>query len=742
MDELPQSYINWLQKVSKRARANIIKMTTVASSGHPGGSMSSIDFYLVSILFSNIFENYESINKGEIKFSNYEFNNIEKIKELFNLSKKFNIGEDIDAFFISHGHTSPGWYSALISFGLLNEKEVNAGFRLASTPFSGHVENIIPLVEWDTGNLGQGLSAASAKALYYKYKNYNSHIWVFMGDGEQQKGQISEGRRFIKKFGLTNITVIVDYNQLQISGNTQKVMPQNLKKEWESSGFKVIEINGHDFNEIYKALKLSYEDKNNNYCILANTVMGKGVSFMENKEKYHGSALPIDLAKKALEELDGIDDLEELINMRKTYNFSKIEDELNKIWNKNIFNNQKRKKFNDLILKLSEKPKQIYDKDKSTDCRSAYGEELLEIANEIKGNNGNIFVFDCDLAESVKTNAFEKNFENFFIQTGIQEHHAATCSGYLSKENALVFFSDFAIFGLDETFNQQRLNDINKCNLKGVYTHAGTNVGEDGKTHHCINYIALTSCYYNSMLILPSDPNHTKHVIRFISRNIGNFYVVMGRAKTPIILDSFDKPYYDKEYSFIPGLPDIFYKDFDFRIKNLNISNISEEINNINFDFDKEINLNDFFNKVVKYYINKGYFESFFNSLENIKADLFLFSCGPAFGEAYLAYNELRKEYNIALLNFSTPNFICDEFANYISKIIDNKVIFVTEDHNINNGLSSKIKNLICEKSIKAKIYSYGINNYAPSGDYKSIYKIYGIDKDSIITNIKNSFNT
>jgi len=209
---------------------------------------------------------------------------------------------------------------------------------------------------------------------------------------------------------------------------------------------------------------------------------------MENKEKYHGSALPLDLAKEALKELGEIDDIDELLRLRKEYDFSKIKDDLKKIWDRK----EKRVHFINEIKNIKETPSSLYGADKSIDCRTAYGEELVSIAKEFE----DIFVFDCDLAGSVKTDLFEKSFKEKFYQTGIQEHHASTCSGFLSKENALVFFSDFAIFGFDETFNQHRLNDINGTNLKAVYTHAGTNVGEDGKTHHCINYISLPGSYF------------------------------------------------------------------------------------------------------------------------------------------------------------------------------------------------------------------------------------------------------
>lgn len=736
--------------LAKIARQDIIKMTTVSSSGHPGGSMSSIDFYLSSILDSNVFKInnipddkrnkiFEKLNRFLLEEKNLEEKNIvfsflkelteivqdididlklkhpekyfydyeSKYKEkekMFenilanefdnNLSKIFvkrnnyyknyfillniifeidynNFFEDVDTFFISHGHTSPGWYSALGVLGIADRRLINSGFRDINTPFSGHVEHQIPLIEWDTGNLGQGLSAATGKALFNKKTGYNSHVITFMGDGEQQKGQISEARRFIKKFDLTNLTVIIDYNELQISGNIHSVMPQNIDKEWEAAGFKVVHIDGHNAEDLYEILNIVKKDKENVYCIMAHTHMGKGVSFMEDKEKYHGSTLKIDKYVDAIKELGGFDDINFFLTIRKTMKFEILS-------YKDYFNDYKIKNFKEDIEKalaeINEKPNSFYSIEDKVDCRSAFGKVLVEIANENKKLK--TFVFDCDLSGSVKTKEFASLYSDYFIQSGIQEHHTAVSSGRLSKEKALVFYSDFAIFGMDETFNQQRLNSINETNLKVVLTHAGANVGEDGKTHQAINYIAIPNTIFDFKLILPADPNQTLYAVKYAAKNYGNYFVVMGRSKTPIISTDEKTPFFGKDYKFEYGKADIIIKS------------------------------------------NKNY----------------LVSAGPVFGEVYKAALNLRKEgIDIGLINISTPL----EIDKDLIIEFNNKNLFVIEDHNINSGLYSLILAFIAKNKINANISGYGINNYPPSGNYIDVYKKFKIDVESITKNIK-----
>jgi len=282
---LSEKEIEFLNNFTKKCRGDILRMTTLASSGHPGGSMSSIDIYAILYGFCN-------------------------------LDKTEPFKQNRDRIVISHGHTTPGVYSSLGNYGFFDINDAITNFRCAGSPFEGHVERTVPGIEWNTGNLGQGLSAACGFALNSRMSKLKFNVYCVMGDGEQAKGQIGEARRFAVKYKLNNLTVIVDKNGLQIGGKVSDIMPNNIRENFLADGFHPIEIDGHNFNEIYSAIKKAGEI-DSPVVIIANTIMGKGVSFMENNPKYHGSVLGLDDCRKALSELGESDDIDVFLKKKK-----------------------------------------------------------------------------------------------------------------------------------------------------------------------------------------------------------------------------------------------------------------------------------------------------------------------------------------------------------------------------------------------------------------------------------------
>ena len=214
-EKLAREDIEFLKSFAKKCRGDIIRMTTLSASGHPGGSMSSIDIY--SVLYG-----------------------------LCDVDPANPYKPERDRIVVSHGHTSPGVYSALGNYGFFDVNYAVLTFRTAGYQFEGHIAKSVPGVEWDTGNLGQGLSAACGFALSSRLHNFNNQVYCLMGDGEQTKGQIGEARRFAVKYKLNNLTVIIDKNGLQIGGKTTDIMPNNIAENFKADGFHVIEINGHD----------------------------------------------------------------------------------------------------------------------------------------------------------------------------------------------------------------------------------------------------------------------------------------------------------------------------------------------------------------------------------------------------------------------------------------------------------------------------------------------------------------
>ncbi len=188
---------------------------------------------------------------------------------------------------MSHGHTSPAVYSTLGRLDFFDLQRAVATFRKAGSPFEGHIERSVPGVELTTGNLGQGVSAGAGMALADRTRGIRNHVWIITGDGENQKGQIAEARRFIRTFGLNNVTVVVDCNGLQISGRTDRVMYTDIAAEYRADGWDVTEVDGHSLSALYRALRPD-EASRAPRLVMAMTVMGKGVSFMENNVDFHG----------------------------------------------------------------------------------------------------------------------------------------------------------------------------------------------------------------------------------------------------------------------------------------------------------------------------------------------------------------------------------------------------------------------------------------------------------------------
>ena len=275
-------------------------------------------------------------------------------------------------------------------------------------------------------------------------------------------------------------------------------------------------------------------------AIIARTIMGKGVSFMENKAKYHGSVLNESEAAKALEELGLDNPIAELKEKRHACL---------------VF--QKHFSIQPVYPRIDTGAPRTYGPGIITDNRSAYGAALEDLARlNNTGTVPKVIGFSCDLEGSVKMGGFHKISGNAFFESGIQEHHAATASGAISREGFVAFFSTFGIFGVTEVFNQMRLNDINTSNLKLVCTHLGLDVGEDGQTHQCIDYIGLLQNLFGFSIFIPADPNQTDRIVRYVAERPGNFFVGMGRSKLPAILDESGRPAFAGDYRFSPARAD------------------------------------------------------------------------------------------------------------------------------------------------------------------------------------------
>lgn len=270
---LSEPELTALTKTAQQVRIKTIKILTEAGSGHPGGSLGMADIF-TALYF---------------KLLNHSPDNPE--------------WKDRDYLLLSNGHICPVLYATLAQAGYFPQKKLQT-LRKINSDLQGHPKLQPRLgIEISSGPLGQGLSQACGLALAFKKDNKPNHIFCLLSDGEQQEGQTWEAYMLASKYQLNNITAIIDRNHIQIGGDTEQVMPlENLKNKIEAFGWSVLEINGHDFSEIVMAVNKAKDDKLP-FAIIANTVLGKGVSFMENNAQWHGKAPNKELANQAIKEL-------------------------------------------------------------------------------------------------------------------------------------------------------------------------------------------------------------------------------------------------------------------------------------------------------------------------------------------------------------------------------------------------------------------------------------------------------
>ena len=264
-----------LELIAARGRRLGMEMVFRAASGHIGGSLSAMDI-LTELYFEEL-----RVDTADPK------------------------APGRDRFVMSKGHCTPALYSILALKGFFPEKQLEL-FRSIEGHMSGHPDMVnVPGVDMSTGSLGQGLSAAVGMAIAGKLDGAGYRVYALMGDGEIEEGQIWEAAMSAAKYGLSNLCGIVDVNGLQIDGRTADVMPSEpLDKKFEAFGWNVIKADGHDFDSLRAALAEAKAEKSRPSVILAKTVKGKGVSFMENDAGWHGKAPNAEQFKQAMAELN------------------------------------------------------------------------------------------------------------------------------------------------------------------------------------------------------------------------------------------------------------------------------------------------------------------------------------------------------------------------------------------------------------------------------------------------------
>ncbi len=626
--QLNKDQIKFLETFSKSCRKSIIEMLINSESGHPGGSLSSIDY--LSVLYT------------------------------FILSQT---GEKIT---ISNGHISPAIYSILGELGYVDKEDAIQNFRKTGSIFEGHVARHVPGIFYGTGPLGIGASVGSAFALAEKLKKSDKKVFAEVGDGECQEGEIHEMIHFSRKYKLNNFILFVDYNKVQLSGSLDEIEDIDIEKVFAAGHFEIINCNAHNFEDIWKALSAAHEVKDKPVVILGHSIMGKGIGIMEKdglnkKSTWHGKAPK---KEEVLEDLNNI-----VINEE--------EKSLLKEFKKLIKWHPGKPSFTPSLekVKINLGTPKVYEKEESTDCRTAYGKALQELAEL----NSNILALTADLRASVMTKFVAETKPEQHIECGIAEQHMVATSGGLSLYGFIPFCSTFGAFMSSRAKDQARVNDINRTNVKMVATHCGLSVGEDGPTHQAIDDAGSFLGMFNTMTIEPADPNHTDRIIRYIASHYGNFYVRMGRHKIPTICKENGEIFYDKNYKYEYGKCDI-----------LRTGN-----------------------------------------------DLTIAVMGSLVTEALKAYELLKKSNPNLSIEIIAVSSIKQFDKNLTDSIKKTKKVLTIEDHNTLSGLGGQLSRHILKEKICPDYFEMlGVESYQLSGKPEELYALNNLSGEKIAEKI------
>ena len=468
--------IDKLKKLSRLIRYYILLSTTEAGSGHPTSALSAAD--LMAVLFFGGFYRFN--------FENPKF-------------------ENNDRFILSKGHAVPALYAVYAAAGVLKEADLKK-LRKFDSPLEGHPTPRFQYNEIATGSLGQGLSIGVGMAINAKYLDKLPYrTYVLMGDSEMAEGSVWEAIELASYYKLDNLVGIIDVNRLGQRGET--MLGHKIKeyaKRISAFGWQTIVIDGHNLKEIKKAFKKANQIKNKPIMIIAKTIKGKGISFLENKNGWHGKALSVDEFKKALNELGKID--------KKICGVIALPE--NKIAKKII----------------SQPAADISYSDKTCSTRLAFGNAITRLGKKYP----EIVVLDGEVGNSTYSDIFEKEFPNRFFQMFIAEQNMVGAALGLDKRGKIPFVPTFGAF-LTRAFDQIRMSQYSQANIKFVGSHAGVSIGEDGPSQMALEDIAMFRTILNSVILYPSDAISAEKLVEEAIKFKGIVYLRTTRSVTPII---------------------------------------------------------------------------------------------------------------------------------------------------------------------------------------------------------------
>ncbi|MFH1450657.1 MAG: transketolase [archaeon] len=637
--------ITELEQAAKEMRAYALVALHAAGSGHSGGSLSSMDLAAAAYLHA--------------------------LKH----KPKEPLWEERDRFLFSAGHKAPALYAALGKSGYFDLKDI-VKLRKLESPYQGHPHWLkLDGIEASTGSLGQGLSIAVGFALAARMNKKEHHIFCLMGDGEQQEGQVWEAVMEAAHYKLDNLIAIIDVNRLQIDGWVKDVMAvEDLEEKYKSFNWNVIKINGHKMRQIVHAYEKAKKHKGQPTVILAETVKGKGVSFMEDKAGWHGKAPNREELDKALDELGVELPVDELLKIAKEYQAEKDIETNSKLpkFSKNYWWNEQAN------MKAEMKP-----------SRKGFGEALCEI-----GDDPRIVCLGADISGSICIDMFcSKNPErkDRFCSMGIAEQSGTCVAAGLAKEGKIPIFGTYGVFAAGRALDQIRTTVCyGNLNVKIAGAHGGVSVGPDGATHQALEEFfqicGLPNMHVSSGCDAVEVKKSTKANVLEIT---GPCYMRFARESTPLVTN----------------------EQTPFKFGTANIIRYRGEKANFADAFETKLS----------------------TDYKSENEDLTIISCGPETTEAMRAAWILKEEFGIEtrIINIHTVKPLDKKAIQQAAK--ETKAILTAEEHQA-GGIGNQIAAAILESGNSIEMFAMiGVQDrFGESGQPWELMKYFGLTAEFI----------
>ena len=478
------SQVHQWTNLAQQLRVDSIRSTTVAGSGHPTSSMSAAD--LMAVLM--------------ISHLRYDFDNPQNPNN--------------DHLIFSKGHASPLLYSIYKAAGAISDEELMT-LRKFGSRLEGHPTPALPWVDVATGSLGQGLPIGVGIALAGKYLDKLPYrIWVLLGDSETAEGSVWEAFDHASHYKLDNLIAILDCNRLGQRGETELGWNTEAYAERAKAfGWRAIVINGHDYDQINDAYTQAeqFVGKGAPTVIIAKTVKGKGVSFLQNVDGWHGKALNKEQEEKAMQELNAV--------------------------RSQVFPVQKPAAAEPAPLP-TKRPVEVprYNLKDSVATRKAYGDALKALG----AANPEVVALDGEVSNSTYADEFAKAYPDRFFEQYIAEQQLVAAAVGMSVRHKIPFASTFAAF-FTRAYDFIRMAAISRANIRLVGSHAGVSIGEDGPSQMALEDLAMMRAVFGSTVLYPSDANQAAQLTAEMATHGGVVYMRTTREKTPVIYSPDEK---------------------------------------------------------------------------------------------------------------------------------------------------------------------------------------------------------